>query len=128
MCLSGEVEELDATQWQSVCHAMNLYRQAAPIIKHGTSRIFGNLGPSWRHPVGWQAVRRIIGDGKSILLVVHAFARAPSSIEVPWPNGAWKAVGQLFGQPTPGSSITDGMLTLSTDGDFAGAVFVLKSN
>jgi alpha-galactosidase len=124
MCLSGEVEELDTTQWQSVCQAMELYQQAAPIIKHGTSRVFGNPSPSWRHPQGWQAVRRISNDGKSALLVVHTFANAPATIEIPWPDGTWQLTGQLTGQLA--AAFTGGALTLSTGGDFVGAVFLFR--
>ena len=106
--------------------AMALYQLAAPIIKHGTSRSFGHLGPSWRHPKGWQAVRRLSEDGKSALLVVHTFANAPATIEIPWPEGTWQLAGQLPGQPTP--TFTSGTLTLSPGGDFTGAVFLLKSD
>jgi alpha-galactosidase len=124
MCLSGEVEELDAAQWQSVCQAMELYRQVTPIIKHGTSRIFRSLGPCWRHPTGWQAVRRLSEDGKFILLVVHTFVNTPATIEVPWPEGTWHVAGYLVGQSAP--AFTKGALTLATSGDFQGAVFLFK--
>ena len=56
MCLSGDIDTLSSRQWDLVQEAMRLYRQAAPIIKHGTSRHFGHVGESWRHPKGWQGV------------------------------------------------------------------------
>jgi alpha-galactosidase len=127
MCLSGEVEQLDATQWQSVCQAMDLYRQAAPIIKHGRSRVFGNLGPSWRHPTGWQAVRRISDDGKSVLLVVHTFADAPATIKVPWTEGSWHLASHLSDGTGNTPAVSGDFLTLSPAGDFDGAVFLFQS-
>ena len=125
MCLSGEVEQLDESQWQTVGEAMALYQHAAPILKHGTSRSFGKLGESWRHPRGWQAVRRICNDRKSILLVVHTFADAPTTIEVPWPDGTWQLAGKLSCQPSP--TICAGTLTLPAAGDFHAAVFLFNS-
>ena len=125
MCLSGEVEKLDALQWSVVQQSMDLYRQVAPIIRHGTSRTFGKLGPSWRHPQGWQAVRRISDDGKSALLVVHTFANAPASIGIPWPAGTWQLAGQFSDPSTP--AFHHRLLSLSPAGDFTGAVFHLQS-
>ena len=58
MCLSGEVDQLSPQQWEIVRSAIRLYQDAAPVIKQGTSRRFGNVGPSWRYPEGWQAVVR----------------------------------------------------------------------
>jgi alpha-galactosidase len=126
MCLSGEIDGLDDGQWRLVQQAIALYQQAAPVIKHGTSRLFRSLGPSWRHPAGWQAVRRISDDGQRALLVVHTFANAPATIEVPWPAGAWQITGQLSGQTSP--TISGGALTLANGGDFTGAVYLLKSD
>ena len=125
MCLSGEVEQLDKTLWQTVGEAMALYQHAAPILKHGSSRSFGKLGESWRHPHGWQAARRISNNRKSILLVVHTFADAPTTIEVPWPDGTWQLAGKLSCQPSP--TIAAGILTLPTGGDFHAAVFLFSS-
>jgi alpha-galactosidase len=104
---------------------MELYQLAAPVIKYGTSRRFDAISPSWRHPEGWQAVRRISGDGKSILLVVHAFANAPAAIEIPWPDGIWQLAGKLSCQPSP--PIIDGNLIMPSGGDFNAAVFLFKS-
>jgi alpha-galactosidase len=99
MCLSGGIEELSAAQWEIVARAMALYRKAAPIIKHGTSRSSGALGASWRHPVGWQAVRRVSADGCRILVVLHTFADAPSEVEIPLPPGPW-AIESVFPDTT----------------------------
>ncbi len=128
MCLSGEVEQLAAAQWQAVQQAMTLYQKAAPIIKHGTSRVFGNLGPSWRHPTGWQAVRRVSDDGKSALLVVHTFANAPATIEVPWPEGSWQVAGHLSDGADGMPAFSRTQVTLSPAGEFDGSVFLFSSS
>lgn len=127
MCLSGGVGQLNARQWQIVQDAMALYQLAAPVIKHGHSRIFGETGASWRHPRGWQAVRRVSDDGKSILLVVHAFANAPDNMQIPWPAGDWRLAGQLSTSTSPRSFIDGDRITVTSDGDFDGAVWLFQS-
>ena len=87
MCLSGEIAALSTAQWDLVLRAQRLYAQAAPIIKHGRSRRFGEMGESWRHPRGWQAVVRESADGREALVVIHTFADAPAALEVPLPSG-----------------------------------------
>jgi len=87
MCLSGEVAELSPAQWQTVLQAQDFYRLAAPVIKDGASRHFGQKGPSWRHPKGWQAVLR---TGENLALAVfHAFDEPPAQAAIPLPAGDW---------------------------------------
>ena len=105
MALSGEIAALTAAQWQIVARAMKLYRQVAPIIKHGTSRRFGASGESWRYPQGWQAVVRTSMDGKQSLVVVHNFANAPECVEIPLPDKSSWHVREEFGA-APGSDAT----------------------
>ncbi|PTX93944.1 hypothetical protein DB345_20440 [Spartobacteria bacterium LR76] len=123
MCLSGEVTELSPGQWRLVEAAMRLYRQAVPTIKCGVSRLFGETGSSWRHPRGWQAVRRIASDGRSILLVVHTFSAAPAQVSVPIPEGDWRTAGQL---PGLNVSLTNGAAVFEGLGDFQGGALLLQ--
>ena len=127
MCLSGDVDRLDNAQWEIVMDAQRLYRQAAPIIKHGTSRRTSTVGESWRHPTGWQAVSRLSGDGQAVLVVAHAFASAPESFEVPLPAGdGWAVAGRLGGGPAPVLCPSCRTLTSVFGGDFTGQVIILK--
>jgi alpha-galactosidase len=93
MCLSGEIAELTDAQWELAIGAQQLYRRAAPVIKCGTSRRLGEMGDSWRHPTGWQAVVRTAGN--EALVVWHAFANAPAKVNVPLPPGSWRVVGEF---------------------------------
>jgi alpha-galactosidase len=122
MCLSGEIGELSAAQWELATRAMAAYRQAVPVIKHGTSRQFGSLGPSWRHPAGWQAVRRVSDDGTRILIVLHTFSDAPREVGIPLPPGPW-AVASAF--PDAAAECNDA-LRIRDLTDFQGAVFILR--
>ena len=123
MCLSGGIEDLSQDQWQLATRAMALYRQAAPVIKHGASRRFGALGLSWRHPTGWQAVRRISGDGARALIVLHTFASSPREVEIPLPPGRW-TVESAF--PEADAECPDALHVRGLD-DFQGKVFLLGS-
>jgi len=103
--------------------AERLYRVAVPVIKRGTSRLFGSIGASWRHPSGWQALRRISEDGKTALVVLHTFSQAPAAAEVPLPEGRWSVVGQLaLGE----AEVSAGAMRLEALRDFEGAAVLLR--
>lgn len=120
MCLSGGIEKLPETSWRFVREAIALYRKAAPVIKYGTSRRFGTIGESWRHPQGWQAVVRCSDD--EALVVVHTFSGAPERIEVPL-DGGWLLEDSLAGGML---DLADGMIRFSPAGDFAGSVWLFR--
>ncbi len=123
MCLSGDVDELDSAQWVIVHSAERLYALAAATIKYGKSRRSGETGPSWRHPRGVQIVTRVADDGTKALVVVHAFANAPDSIDVALPNGNWSIVGEVAtGEP---ASLTGATLTAKVDGAFSARAVLL---
>lgn len=120
MCISGGIEKLPAASWQLTREAIALYQTAAPVIKCGTSRRFGELGASWRHPQGWQAVVRSSAD--QTLVVLHTFADSPEEITVPF-SGDWEIV-QSFGHAF--AVAASGELMVRSVGDFCGAIFLLK--
>ena len=127
MCLSGEIAELSGAQWTLAIEAQQLYRRAAPIIKHGVSRVFGEIGASWRHPRGWQAVVRTATDGRRVLVVTHAFAGAPKSACVSLPSGDWKIAGSFGSFAETGTQVKeDGALQLTFPGDFTAQVILLE--
>jgi alpha-galactosidase len=72
LCLSGEILDLKAPQWEILRNALELYRSAAPAIRDGESRRYGPPFSSYRHPTGWQAV--VISGSDRTLVVVHRFA------------------------------------------------------
>ncbi len=123
MCLSGEVDRLSDGQWARVGDAMALYRRAAPILRDGTSRTAGSVGDSWRHPSGWQAVVRTAADGRSALVVCHAFADFPAGpLRVPLP-GRW-TVDATFG--TGDTPTFPGGLAWTPPAPFTAVVVLLR--
>ncbi len=126
MCVSGGVDLLTAEQWNLVNDATKFYKQAAPIIKHGSSRCFGEIGDSFRHPRGWQAVVRTGLNQKAALVVFHAFADSPDTATIPLPySGEW-SIKNSFGSSN--YSIDGGSLLLSVAGSFSGQVLLLSSD
>lgn len=126
MCLSGEIAELSDEQWQLALRAQRIYRKAAPIIREGTSRRFGEMGESWRHPRNWQGVVRTSADGGSALVVLHTFADAPREIEISLPEsasrGSWRIIEEF---PASRAELENDRLRLRHAGDFSATVVLL---
>jgi alpha-galactosidase len=122
MCLSGEIAELTDEQWQLVLGAQRFYKAAAPIIKYGRSRRTGAIGESWRHPRGWQAVRRIADDERHGLVVFHAFEEAPPEVETSFPGDGWKIDAEF---PGPAARLDASNLRWTPGGDFTAHAVLL---
>jgi alpha-galactosidase len=121
MCLSGGIAGLPAESWELVREMIALYGKAAPVIKYGTSRRFGEMGESWRHPRGWQAVVRV--SETRALVVLHAFANAPARMAVPLGGSGGWVVRESVG--TGKVRIVDGEMVIEAAGDFSGGVWLL---
>ncbi len=116
MCLSGNIESLPEPSWQLVRNFIGLYELAAPVIKYGTSRIYRDLGPSWRHPRGWQAVVRC--SGQQALVVLHTFEDSPAQVSIPLP-GDWEPITEA---PRP----VAGVIVARPAGDFSANVWLYQ--
>jgi alpha-galactosidase len=120
MCVSGRIAELPPESWQLACEMIALYQQAAPVIKYGRSRRFGEMGESWRYPQGWQAVVRTSED--RALVVLHTFAEAPGEVVVALDGDGWvvresMGVGEV--------RILGKDMVVERVGDFCGGVWLL---
>jgi len=124
MCLSGEIVGLSATQWRIVKSAMALYREAAPVIKCGISRKCGTIGASWRHPKGWQSLVRTSMDGRTALVVMHAFNENENTLYLPLPNGKW-GLGSTLILPTMSATVVGSALKVEGIKPFIGLVLIL---
>ncbi|MCS6243849.1 MAG: alpha-galactosidase [Opitutus sp.] len=123
-CLSGEVADLNEEQIRHVRSVLELYKRISPIIRDGRSRLLREIGPSRRHPRGWQAVVRTAGD--EALVVFHAFeASAGTTAQLPWPEGSGWSIAASSGvdvsaEPTPAG------LSLTVSADFSALILHLK--
>lgn len=114
MCLSGDITTLSPEQWQRVDEAVDFYRAVRGIIRDGVSALYGQLGDSWRHPQGWQAVvRRCQGQ---TLVVVHTF-ETPWPEEITLPVDAAQVERVLCSDANP-VTLRDGQLTIGLNAPF----------
>jgi alpha-galactosidase len=120
------VDRLSEAQWALVKRALQLYRQAAPTIKRGTSRRFGQMGPSWRHPHGWQAVLRTSASQSAALAVIHAFEKPPAEARVPLAGSPWRIADQFHAGNQP-ARIEEDQLIWPIETDFSAAVILLSN-
>ena len=129
MCLSGEVLDLSPAKWKMVLSAMELYRRIFPLIRKGISSFYGEMGASWRHPQGWQAVLRTGRKADRALLVAHSFTKPfAKTAFIPLPKGrrwdieeVWPANNGLS------ATLSEGKIKLSLSGEFRAVVAVLRS-
>jgi alpha-galactosidase len=147
MCISGDLHELSAEQWNTLLEAQRLYRATWPLIKHGRSRRYGPPVTSYRHPKGWQAVlygvdlihapdrhpertregSRSPADVASAMLVAHSFElEQPCEIELPVLRvGPWQA-DDAIAEGIELLGFDAGRVRLRFVESFAGGVFMLS--
>ncbi|KAL2206775.1 glycoside hydrolase [Sarocladium strictum] len=122
MYLSGEIDLLSQEKLTFLKKAIDLYKKSVPVIRDGESRFYGDVGESWRHPTGWQAVVR--STAKEALVVLHAFANSPSNMKVALPKGKWRIVDQLTGLSVV---VEGGSLQVSGVVDFDAEMVLLEA-
>jgi alpha-galactosidase len=129
LCLSGEIDELDEQQWGLVREVIRFYDRVAPIIKNGRSQLYQQIGLSWQHPEGAQAVLRTSMDSRQALLVVHTFAKPlPVEMIVDLPQGNWQIAGVLPGTSIVTLQIIGNELRIHPIAEFEGIVVHLENN
>lgn len=125
LCLSGDIADLSDAQVEMVKEVVRFYQKAAPIIRDGSSRYIQQIGESWEHPTGAQAVLRVAKDGSQALVVAHSFgAPLPAALKVELPEGEWQ-VTECYPTATPAARIEDGALVV-TAAEFEGKAYLLK--
>ncbi len=124
LCLSGDIARLSEEQWSLTREAIDFYRQAAPVIAQGISRVIQPIGESWRHPHGAQVVLRIANDGERALVVSHSFGDPlPQEICAPLP-GDWE-VEVMFPRGAGGIAADGEELRVKVDGPFEAKAAIL---
>lgn len=127
LCLSGDFLKISKAQHALARAAVDLYRRAAPVIANGRSRRFGPEIKSYRHPEGWQAVRRVSPNGRSVLVIAHTFARPDAktlTVQLPGPGG-WH-ITEYFGSGEVQLARGETALTWQPGGEFRGIVVRLS--
>ncbi|MEM1213592.1 MAG: glycoside hydrolase family 36 protein [Planctomycetota bacterium] len=123
VCLSGDIDRLDADQRGIVEQAIALYQRGTGVILDGDSKRFGPPVASMRHPAGWQAVTRVARDSSAALVVAHAFGNPPTEPVVCDPDrGPWRVAASLGS----GIGINDGRIKVRFAEPFSAAVALLE--
>lgn len=108
MCISGDVWELDDTQWEMIDRGIAFYKEIAPVIKEGQTYRFGPDVKSIRHPRGWQGIIRV-GDNGEAFVLVHTFhGEVPRQISLPLPAACPTEIRNIY---------SDGEKDISIDGE-----------
>lgn len=71
MCLSGDIYDLTAKQWEVIEAGMEFYKEAADIIKYGKTPKYENSTKSYNNPQGEQLVIREFCNKQ--LVIAHRF-------------------------------------------------------
>lgn len=85
MCISGDVTNLSAEQWQAIDDGIAMYKAVAPIIRDGVTSWFGQPTLGYRNPEGWQGILHQ-GENGEALCVFHRFENASTeamAVELP---------------------------------------------
>lgn len=122
LCLSGDVTDLSDEQWATIDNGIAFYKEAAPYIKNGKSRLYRNTTGSDRHPKGYQALVRENKSG--VLVTVHTFGGdMPEEIRVKLPKGS--EIRASYSHKALDAKVSDGELILKNVEGFAGYSFII---
>ena len=127
LCVSGDVYDLTAHQWEILDRAIAFYRQCAPVIRSGKSRRYGREDQDYNHLKGWQGlVREGTRDAEDrCLAILHRFESEEDTFCVPLPDGSWDIEG-IFAEPETEVCVQDNCLRIRTGGDWSAAAVLLK--
>jgi len=121
MCLSGDVTELSAEQWDIIERGMTFYREIAPIIKDGYTHRYGSKITSERHPEGWQGVLRV-GENGEAFAVIHTFhGEMPEEMRVELPAGCPSTIAGTYSDTDIDVRVENGVLIYKTKENFKAA-------
>jgi len=125
MAISGDITGLNTEQMGILGEATAFYRAAVPLILQGRTRFQGQNGPSWRHPIGWQAVNRLSRDGTGLLVVCHRFANSSdTTLRIVLPGEGWR-IARHF-NPSSHACIRPDGLDLGPMPEFSACAFILE--
>lgn len=132
MCLSGDVTNLTAAQWDMIDRGIAFYKKAAPIIKNGYSRLYGTKVLNYRHPAGWQCLVRTEGgveqEGKDGLLAVfHSFkGEHEGALEVPLPTDGKYRIETVYSDAEADVSVEKGRLICHIPEDMRAVAVLMR--
>jgi len=122
MCVSGPVDKLNAEQMDAVRRGVEFYREAAPIIAEGSTRVYRKDITNYDHAHGWQAAVRC-GE-KGILVVAHAFENNGGEMTLDNDFQGYR-IADVYADAGCGAQLEGGRLTMKVNGDYCGMGILL---
>ncbi|MCR4787306.1 MAG: alpha-galactosidase [Lachnospiraceae bacterium] len=96
MCLSGDVKELSAEQWDKIDEGIAFYKEIAPIIKDGFTYFDEHRGASERYLTGYQAMVRVGDNMKEAYACIHVFNECKDVIRMKLPEDCPKNIKSIY--------------------------------
>lgn len=125
MCVSGDVTDLTAEQWNVIESGMHFYRKIAPVIRRGQSYHYGMKIRSARHPEGWQALVRV-GENGDAYAVIHTFAGVlPETIEITLPESVRGSIKHIYAADETELIIVNHVLKYKTQKNFSAVAAII---
>lgn len=125
MCLSGDIFDLDSSQWKVVDEGIAFYRSISHIIQEGVTYFFGTSQNSYRQLKGWQGTVRYGKDKEDALLLIHIFENQErQEIYIPLINEY--VIWNVYEIGNHMISVSEKVLHITADGSFEAAAIYLK--
>lgn len=110
MCISGDVTNLSAEQWDVIDRGMAFYKKIAPIVKAGQTYQLSPQIQKVRYPEGWQGVVRTGENGEAYALI-HTFGgEYPEEISMKLPEGCAANIEEVYSDCGVEVYVKDGVL------------------
>ena len=114
MCISGDVTNLSAEQWEAIERGIAFYRKIAPVIKKGQTYHLSPQIAQIRHPEGWQGIVRVGTEGSAYALI-HTFggeigSEIPQEILLELPQGCPRTIAEVYSDTEPEVCVENGRL------------------
>jgi len=127
LSLSGNIDELDESQWNIVGKGIDFYNKITPALKKGFTYWYGAKVNSYRHPRGWQAILRMAQDTNDAYAVIHTFARANADwISFDLPRSCVFELIEGYAEDAAAVTLDCGRLIIATNGEFQGFAVRMK--
>ena len=125
MCVSGDVVDLTADQWELVDKGIAFYKKLVPVIRKGETHFFGPKITSYRHLNGWQGIFRENKEKGKAYILLHGFnGAAGTEALIPVPEGY--SVKDIYSYKDENTGISDGRIRYHFDEDMKSVCIYLE--
>ncbi|MCF0133375.1 MAG: alpha-galactosidase, partial [Blautia sp.] len=130
MCISGDVTNLSAEQWEAIERGIAFYRKIAPVIKKGQTYHLSPQIAQIRHPEGWQGIVRVGTEGSAYALI-HTFggeigSEIPQEILLELPQGCPRTIAEVYSDTEPEVCVENGRLLYHPTDNWRALAVLLK--